>query len=152
MAGRYRQPVAVIEAAGKTHLTKAQREDRKAQEMPIPPEYRDVEVPDYLFQWPDLVKEFDRYAEMLSGVMPENFGQLDADCLARYVVSEHLFEDFTARLVTCDKASDIKNLHIAQDRAFRQAHACAAALGLTVTSRCRLVVPGAGDDDDECEF
>ena len=152
MAGRNKQPIAVLEARGKKHLSKLEREKRRSEEVPIPPEYRDVQVPEYLFQWPDKVKDFDRYSSMLIDIMPENFGQLDADCLARYVVAESMFEDFTARLVNCDDVADLKNLHIAQDRAFRQAHACASALGLTVTSRCKLVVPGAGDDDGECEF
>ena len=38
-----------------------------------------------------------------------------------------------------------------QDRAFKQAHACAGVLGLTVTSRCKLVVPRSVDADDEEE-
>ena len=35
-----------------------------------------------------------------------------------------------------------------QDRYFKQARACANDMGLTVTSRCRLVVPGAGEQEE----
>lgn len=152
MGGRSRQPVDVIVARGKTHLTRAEKERRKAEETTVPPHLRSVDVPEYLMQWPDLVKEFDRYAEMLRDLMPLNFGQPDADCLARYIVSEHLFESLTAKLVELDDIDDIKALQVAQDKAFKQAHASATALGLTVTSRCKLVVPASGDDDGESEF
>lgn len=154
MAGRNRQPVAVIVAKGKTHLTRDEKERREAEETTVPPEYRDVEIPEYLLQWPDLVSTFDRYVEMLRALLKNNFGQPDADCLARYVVSEHLYESFTTKLVSLEKPNDIKTLQIAQDRAFRQAHTCASALGLTVTSRCKLVVPSGadGDGNDESEF
>ena len=154
MAGRNRQPVAVIVAKGKTHLTRDERERRESEETFVPPEYRDVEIPEYLLQWPDLVSVFDRYVEMLRALLKNNFGQPDADCLARYVVSEHLYESFTTKLVSLEKPNDIKTLQIAQDRAFRQAHTCASALGLTVTSRCKLVVPSGadGDGNDESDF
>ena len=35
-----------------------------------------------------------------------------------------------------------------QDRYFKQTRACANDMGLTITSRCRLVVPGAGEPDE----
>ena len=37
-----------------------------------------------------------------------------------------------------------------QDKAFRQAHTSASSLGMTIASRCRLVVPKA--DDEETDF
>lgn len=151
MAGRQRQPVAVLEKRGKSHLTKRERERRREQETTIPPDMRDVQPPDYLLQWPDMVRSFDRYAEMLKKLMPENFGQPDAECLARYVVAEDSYERFTEMLYSCTDVSDKKSVQIMQDRAFKQAHACASVLGLTVTSRCKLVVPEVGDDD-ESEF
>lgn len=149
MAGRNRQPVAVLEARGKTHLTKAEKERRREEETTVPPEYRDVEIPDFLFQWPELVKKFDYYSEMLKKLMPENFGQPDADLLARYVVSEKIYENMTTLLVGLTDISRLKDVQLAQNRAFQQAHTCASALGLTVTARCKLVVPAPSDGDDE---
>ena len=99
-----------------------------------------------------MVDAFYRYAEMLRDIMPEQFGQPDADLLARYLVSERLFESLTSKLVKLDDVDGIKSLQVAQDKAFKQAHTSASALGLTVTSRCRLVVPSGGEDDDESEF
>lgn len=152
MAGRQRQPVDVLAARGKTHLTRASYEDRKASEVNVPIDLRDIEPPEYLLQWPDRVADFDRYAKMLSRLMPDNFGQPDADLLARYVMSEALYESFTVLLVGVTDPAQIKSLQIAQDRAFKQAHTCASSLGLTVTSRCKLVVPVEDDDGGEEEF
>lgn len=151
MAGRQMLPADVLKARGKTHITRAEYEDRKASEVEMPPELRDVVPPEYLFQWPDMVSRFDDYAEMI-GSLISTFGQPDADLLARYVVSESLYESFTALLVGVTDPAQIKSLQIAQDRAFKQAHTCASSLGLTVTSRCKLVVPVAEDDGGEEEF
>lgn len=151
--GRQRQPVDVLVVRGKSHMTKAEYERRKAEEATVPPNLREVQVPEYLLQWPDLVRTFDEYADLLRELMPENFGQPDADLLARYIVSEHLYESYTVQLVAVTDPANIKALQIAQDRAFKQAHTSATALGLTVSSRCKLVVPSGGDaDDGESEF
>ena len=150
--GRNRQPVDVIEARGRKHLTKAEKAKRKAEEAKVPPSLRDVQPPEYLMQWPDLAAEFDRLADMLRELIPDNFGQPDAGLLARYVVSEHLYEAYTSQLVDALEPSDIKALQIAQDRAFKQANACASSLGLSVTSRCKLVVPAKAEQDGESEF
>lgn len=149
MAGRQRQPVEVLAARRKTHLTRADYDERKSSQVNVPIDLRDIEPPEYLFQWPERVADFDRYAKMLSLLMPDSFGQPDADLLARYVVSESLYESFTALLVGVTDPAQIKSLQIAQDRAFKQAHTCASSLGLTVTSRCKLVVPVAEDDGED---
>ena len=78
MAGRHKQPVDVIVARGKSHLTRAEKERRKAEEATVPSHLRAVQAPEYLSEWPDLVDAFYRYAEMLSDIMPEQFGQPDA--------------------------------------------------------------------------
>lgn len=152
MAGRNKQPVDVLTARGKSHLTKAEKEHRKATESVVPVALRGVSPPGYLDKWPEIRDEFNRYAEMLTALMPDNFGQPDADCLARYVVSESLYERYTSDLMDEHDPLSIKNLQIAQDRAFKQAQACASALGLTVTARCKLVVPERREDDGEGEF
>ena len=91
MSGRNKQPVDVLTARGKSHLTKAEKERRKATESVVPVALRGVSPPGYLDKWPEIRDEFNRYAEMLTALMPDNFGQPDADCLARYVVSEALY-------------------------------------------------------------
>ena len=66
MAGRNKQPVDVLTARGKSHLTKAEKERRKATESVVPVALRGVSPPGYLDKWPEIRREFVRYAEMLS--------------------------------------------------------------------------------------
>lgn len=71
---------------------------------------------------------------------------VDADQLARYVTSEMLYRITTAKYTEAmthgneDMASAYERR---QDKAFRQAQAAANALGLNVTSRCRIAIPQA---------
>lgn len=153
--GRRKQPVALVVANGKKHLTKAEKERRRAEEVNIPPTLQYCPAPDYLFEWPRLVERFNAIAVMLHELMPQNFGEPDAEVLARYVVAEASFELYTSKLMSALMADDLeahKALHMEQNRAFTQAQAAASVLGLTVTSRCKLVVPGGGDGDDEDEL
>lgn len=155
MAGRRKKPVDLLIYEGKTHLTKADIEARREEEVKVTPEFRNVQVPEYLFQWPELVKRFDEIAEMLSKIMPESFGQPDAEQLGRYVVSEAMYELYSEKMFKAISTHDLqahKELHMEQDRAFKQAQASASVLGLNVTSRCKLAVPSSGDDDEESEF
>ena len=48
--GRQRQPVDVLVVRGKSHMTKAEYERRKAEEATVPPNLREVQVPEYLLQ------------------------------------------------------------------------------------------------------
>lgn len=152
MAGRNKQPVAVVAARGRKHLTKDEIEKRKAEEISLPAGLREVDVPCFIQDRPELVAAFNKYAAMLKSLMPDNFGAPDADCLARYVVAEDIYEDMTKRLYRQRSIADRKNVQIMQDRAFKQAHTCASALGLTVTSRCKLVVPSSDDGEAEIDL
>ncbi|MEY8561627.1 P27 family phage terminase small subunit [Eggerthellaceae bacterium 3-80] len=152
MAGRNKQPVDVIEKRGKTHLTKAEKERRKEEELQIPDRLKEVRAPDFLELISNGIQDFNRYAQMLTIVMPTMFGEPDADLLARYIVAQHQYEKFTLMLEKSKDAKEIKVLQIAQDRAFKQAHTCSSSLGLTVTSRCKLVVPVDDGDIEAAQF
>ena len=71
--------------------------------------------------------------------------QLDRDTVGRYLVAQH---QFTAACRMVQDALDQEDPDMvnkwtrAQKSYFEQARACANDLGLTITSRCRLVVPG----------
>lgn len=148
MGGRPREPIDLIKAKGKKHLTKAEYDERKEQEVDVP--FTDVKPPEYL-KGEKQIEKFNYYAEMLVSIGV--FTELDVDCLARYILSEQIYLQYTNLLVKYSKSSDLDKLgkiQQLQDKAFRQCHQCARALGLTVTDRARLVVPqGAGDDDLE---
>lgn len=138
MPGRNRQPVDLIVAKGKKHLTKAEIETRKAQEIKV--DFKDVKAPDYLPE--SLHKEFDEIAGKLLaiGVMTE----LDEDALARYLLSKQTYLQYTSLLTKALKSNrigDADKLTTMQDKAFKQCRASASDLGLTIASRCRLVLP-----------
>lgn len=142
------EPVALLEAKGKKHLSQAEIEERRERELKVP--YTDVVPPDYLT---DAQKEkFMHYAEMLLalGIMTE----LDVDCLARYIVSFDLYLVYTESvkaLLTAQNFEELKSVQTMQDKMFKQAQASARDLGLTITSRCKIVAPKppAPTEDDE---
>lgn len=138
MPGRNKQPVDLLLAKGKKHLTKAEIEARRSQEIKV--DYKDVKAPDYLPN--NLLEEFDEIAEKLLniGVMTE----LDEDALARYLLSKQTYLQYTSLLMRAlkeNRIGDADKLTTMQDKAFKQCRASASDLGLTIASRCRLVLP-----------
>jgi P27 family predicted phage terminase small subunit len=143
---RPREPIDLIKAKGKTHLTRAEYEERKEQELEVP--FLDVKPPEYLTGEKQLEK-FNYYAEMLLklGI----FTELDVDCLARYIMGEQLYLQYTNLLVKLIKSKDydqLTKIQSLQDRAFKQCQQCARDLGLTISSRCKLIVPQTDGDED----
>lgn len=147
MAGRPREPIDLIKAKGKKHLTQAEYEERKEAELDVP--FLDVKPPSYL-TGASQKEKFDYYAAMLLklGI----FTELDIDCLARYIMGEQLYLQYTNLLIKLIKSQDFEELgkiQGLQDRAFRQCQQCARDLGLTISSRCKLVVPQPTDGEDD---
>lgn len=135
---RPRQPIELVIAKGKKNLTKAEIEQRRAQEIKV--DYKNVTPPEYLPA--KLKKEFEEIAEKLLaiGIMTE----LDEDCLARYLIAQSNYLNYTkllAKAMRAENMDDIIKAQRAQDVAFRQCQAAANALGLTISSRCKLVMP-----------
>ena len=149
MRGRPRQPIEVVVAKGKKHLTKAEIEARQKTELKV--DLKNVEVPDYLP--PKLKEEFEEIAKQLLdiGIMTE----LDEDCLARYLLAKQSYLQYTSMLTKATKANKItemEKLMSMQDRAFRQCRATANDLGLTIASRCRLAMPQQNELPKENKF
>ena len=153
MAGKPREPINLILAKGKKHLSKSEIEERKNTEINIE-NYKNVKPPTYLSK--SQKEEFIQISEKLVnlGIMSE----LDEDCLARYLISKDNYLKFTKLLDTALKnkmskknqkdieiqkilSNEIECNLINQDRAFKQCRQCAMDLGLTISSRCKLVVP-----------
>lgn len=137
MAGQ-RQPIELLKATGAKHLTKAEIADREARE--VKPCTDDITPPSYLTK--NQKAEFVRIAGQLMKL--KILGETDVDALARYILSRDTYVKLTKQIqkkailedpILLDKY--MKN----QDRAFRQCDTSAKALGLTISSRCRLVVP-----------
>lgn len=137
MAGQ-RQPTALVAIKGAKHFTKAELAEREARE--VKPCTDNITPPDYLTK--KQRAEFVRIADQLKKL--KILGETDVDALARYILSRDTYVKLTKQIqkkailedpILLDKY--MKN----QDRAFRQCDVSAKALGLTISSRCRLVVP-----------
>lgn len=150
MAGQ-RQPTHLVIAKGKKHLTKKEIDSRLENE--IQPCTDGIVAPSFLTA--KQKKEFNKIADQLTKL--KVMGETDVDLLARYVTAQELYEqavkDIRAVQRQRPKGDDINvkamvmwagmlsELDKRQDRYFRQAQIAASALGLTISARCRLVVP-----------
>ncbi len=146
-----REPIALIQAKGKKNLTKKEIEERTASE--VKPCTDEIAAPSFLTAAQK--KLFNKLAGQLEKI--KIMGETDVDALARYVVAQGLYERAVKDLRAAQKAqpkgddattasmaewvSMMDQLDKRQDRYFKQAHTCANALGLTISSRCKLEVP-----------
>lgn len=148
MAGK-RQPTDVVIAKGRKHLSKNEEAERRAGEVRAPTA-KTAKPPKWLPE--ELRKEFRAVGKRLIAL--GIYTDLDADTLARYLVaqSEYLMATRYVHKAYAERdPEEVEDWSRIQDRHFKQARNCANDLGLTVTSRCRLVVPdtpGQSADED----
>lgn len=137
MSGQH-QPIELVIANGKKHLTKAEIEQRKQSE--IKPCTDEIVAPSYLNKKQKI--EFDKIAIQLKKL--KIMGETDVDALARYILSRDIYIKLTKQIqrkAIIENPSLLNEYMKNQDRAFRQCDISAKALGLTISARCRLVVP-----------
>jgi P27 family predicted phage terminase small subunit len=156
MAGK-RQPTDVIVANGRKHLSRAEEDDRRDREVHVPPAEA-LTPPKWLAK-----KHHAEYFD-IAGILNQAglFSDLDRDVLAQYFVCRDGWikaEKQAAKAIRTKDADDAKTWAGIQGTYFKQARQCAEAMGLSVTSRCRIVVPAAlvtaasaQGDDTEDEF
>ena len=137
MSGQ-RQPIELVIANGKKNLTKAEIQARRDSE--IKPITDDITAPDFLTKRQK--DDFYKIAEQLQKL--KIMGETDVDALGRYIVAN----DFYVNAVKQMRKPEVKRDAFAfeawskiQERYFKQCRSCANDLGLTISSRCRLVVP-----------
>lgn len=139
MAGG-RQTTDMIRAKGRKHMTRAEEDARRDAEVRVPPPAK-AKPPRWLPK--ELGREFRALGNQLLAV--GLFTSLDADTLGRYLVAHHEYLAATAevqRALTPPRDSAAaETWGRVQERYFKQARNCANDMGLTVTSRCRLVLP-----------
>ena len=137
---RQRQTVAMLKANGSRHYTKEELTEREQREV-RPPEVDELTPPKYLPK--QLAGKFSE----ISGILLEMglLSSLDGDCLARYLIAEHNYlnaTQFVTKSMRMEDALEASKWASVQDKFFRQCRAAASDMGLTVTSRCRLEMPG----------
>ena len=149
-----RQPTELIKARGKKHLSQQEEDLRRDKEVRVPPP--DRAAPPH---W--LLKKFHREFREIGEILRQAglYTELDRDVLGQFLVARD-------RWVRADKLTSAairsKNEKLArewtgvQGTYFKQCRQCAEAMGLSITSRCRLVVPEVmvnaarteGEEDD----
>ena len=156
---RARQPTDLIKAKGAKHLSQAEENERRAGEVRLPTAKK-ATPPKWLGRGFDeeaakaLKAEFRKLGKQL--IDAGLYADLDADTLAHYVVARHQWE------LAAVQAEEALRMGLAgtkpagawssiQDRYFTAARKCANELGLTLTARCKLVIPDCLDDGDEPE-
>lgn len=162
--GRNPEPIDFILEKGKSHKTKKEIDQRKSQEVPVIDD--NISPPEFLTTKKQKQK-FQDIADVLHTI--GIISNVDCDALGRYILSEESWVRYgklIAKMQTkADKAlreDDMKSFLSFTDliakyeglrvKAFNQAHACATALGLTITSRCRLVMPPTEDNTKGNKF
>lgn len=153
MAGS-KKPILLNLANGGKNWTKEEIKERLSSE--VQPVTDGIAAPSFLTA--KQKKEFDRIADQLQKL--KIMGETDCDTLARYIVAQDLYAQAVKDLRNIRKlrsqdgddpmralenavawAEMLDKLDKRCDRYFKQATTAAAALGLTISSRCKLVVP-----------
>lgn len=156
MAGRNKQPLQVILGKGRSnHLTKDEMKRRQNHEDKMRGPTENIAPPSYLTAAQK--KEFKDLSEKL--VALDIFSELDADTLARYLDSKYQYlqlvkdmrklkptitleDEIDGRIVKTTIANeDYPKLARVKKGLFNECRAAASDLGLTITSRLKLVIP-----------
>lgn len=151
MAGRTKQPIEVVIANGKKHLTKEEIEKRRAAELKV--DLVDIKIPEYLNDHQK--EEFSILASKLKYL--KIMTELDEDALARYIVTreEYLQVDTMLQKELNKKRKDIGrliNIQTIHNRLLNQVKSLSSDLGLTISSRVKLVVPQEPPKPKENKF
>ena len=139
MAGRPKQPIELVKYKNKKHLTKNEIKEREETEVRassdkiIPPNYLPKKIKEQFIILSDKLTEI--------GIM----SNLDIEALARYLVSEGEYQKISRKLMATSLGPKSIETYVElsklQERMFKQARAAATDLGLTISSRCKLVIP-----------
>ncbi len=170
MAGQ-RQPIELLQAKGKKHLTKAEIEARQKTEIHAAND--NIKPPKWL-----TAKQKTKFKKIVAELLAIDLvTNLDVDALARLIISQDQYIEITQeikkmpvlvelQMPTGKKDgfgneifesrtvvnSERERLMIIQDRCFKQCRQSAADFGLTVSSRCRLAVPKPPEETKENKF
>lgn len=153
---RPREPINLIKAKGKKHLTKDEVEKREAEEIKV--NLTEIKAPTYLN-----ATEKKTFTEISNKLLTVGiFTELDEDCLARYIIARRLYISYTKMLTELIKKrsksemeiylDDINKVQNMQDKSFKQCQSSARDLGLTISSRCKLIIPQKEVDDPDDEL
>ena len=161
--GRNKEPIRLIQAKSRKHLTKSEISQREKSELPIIAE--NIRPPDFLN---DSEKaKFNEIADILQQL--DIMSDLDCDVLGRYIKSQSDWEKYSVfvndtqsllqaafydrdyeSILNCTNL--LSKYETLRAKAFSQCQTCASSLGLTITSRCKIVMPQKTESPKENKF
>lgn len=160
--GRPKEPINLIVAKGKSKWSKADIEERQSSE--VQPCVDDIVAPSYLTA--SQKKRFDKLAGQLQKI--KIMGETDVETLARYVVVQESYEQTVKDMRAIERQRPkgeaatvealvswmemLERVDKRLERYFKQAHTAAGALGLTISSRCKLQVPVKEEPEKKNKF
>lgn len=151
--GRNALPMAIHEANG-SHMSNDEKKRRWESELKV--DLLDVEAPPYLSE--SMADEFYKIAAKLAHVDKSLFTELDEDVLARYLLAKNNYLGVTSMIskeMSKKRGHDVDKmakLTRMQNTYATQCHTCASALGLTVVSRVKIVIPKSEEAPKENRF
>lgn len=163
MAGRNKQPLSVIQGKGRSnHLTKQDIKKRQEQENLMKGFTDKIQAPSYL-----LKKQKDEFNEIATELVRlDIFTNLDVDNLARYIDSKTQYLQLIRELkkikpteiVELDDGTkktvhnrDYPVLMRVKNTLFTECRGAASDLGLSITSRLKLVIPKTENEKPKSE-
>lgn len=141
MAGNTRgQPIELILAKGnKAHKTKAEIKERMENQIKAPVD--NIVPPKFLNK-----KQKELFNEISKELIDlDIMSNLDCNALAMYIKSLDMYTKVTKELekTSLEDISQFKELTILHEKYAKECRMLASDLGLTISSRCKLVVPKA---------
>ncbi len=139
-------------AKGAKHLTRAEVGQRREREVKAPVA-KTARAPGWLPE--PLRRRFHALAKALIDL--GLYSSLDGDTLGRYVVAHEQWLRATDKVQgllqsPAPDVAEVSQWARIQTGFFQQARACATDLGLTISSRCRLVLPESGQRQEANPF
>lgn len=151
-----KKPLSLIMGTGnKSHLTKAEIFEREKNEIKAPSD--NIKVPKYITD-KNMKKEFKKIANELSRL--NLMSNLDCDALARFLIAQNEYVRVTEEINKTqliieneetgeqEVNNSYERLVTVHDKFFKQARSAASDLGLTISSRCKLIVPKTNEEQD----
>lgn len=167
MSGRRKEPLSVIQGKGRSnHITKKERLERQEQEDALKGFTDNLEAPSYLTK-----KQKTEFGQIATELIRLNiFSNLDVDGLARYIDSRDQYIKVTrelrtmrpTRTIEVELMGEIKKEKFIKDDygklarvknlLFKECQSAAGELGLSITSRLKLVIPKTDEKKEPSEF
>ena len=138
MAGNTRgQPIELILAKGNSHKSKAEIKERINNQIKAPVD--NIVPPKFLNK-----KQKELFNEISKELIDlDIMSNLDCNALAMYIKSLDMYTKVTKELekTSLEDISQFKELTILHEKYAKECRMLASDLGLTISSRCKLVVP-----------